>query len=50
MNIRKKNAFFIFCVSSISKCNFTGSDYHTDTSQAMIQLAMVKLMLNRIKK
>ena len=24
-------------------------EYHTDTSQAMIQLAMVKLMLNRIK-
>jgi len=25
-------------------------EYHTDTSQTMIQLAMVKLMLNRIKK
>jgi putative transposase len=25
-------------------------EYQTETSQAMIQLAMIKLMLNRIKK
>ena len=25
-------------------------EFHTETSQAMIQLAMIKLMLNRIKK
>lgn len=28
----------------------TDCEFQTDTSQAMIQLAMIKLMLNRIKK